>query len=105
MQQEGRYVLEAAAFPDNAGFKKLLTEMGNVEQVEREGDFYVIRSISDIKRELLRKCLEEGYTLQHLRQRGNDLDEIYRRYFEKAGQIDGNDSERKNKAFISFGRK
>lgn len=105
MQQEGRYVLEAAAFPDNAGFKKLLMEMGNVEQVEREGDFYVIRSISDIKRELLRKCLEEGYTLQHLRQRGNDLDEIYRRYFEKAGQIDGNDSERKNKAFISFGRK
>ena len=105
MQQEGRYVLEVAAFPDNAGFKRLIDELGNVEQVEREGDFYVIRSISDIKRELLRKCLDEGYTLSHLRQRGNDLDEIYRRYFEKAGQKDGNDSERKNKAFISFPRK
>lgn len=105
MQQEGRYVLEAAAYPDNMQFKQMLEGMGNVETVEREGDFYVVRSKSDLKRELLRKCLDNGYTLQHLRQRGNDLDEIYRRYFEKAGQEDGNDSERKNKAFISFGRK
>lgn len=105
MQQEGVYVLEAAAFPDDFKFKELLTGIGNVNEVEREGDFYVVRSKSDIKRELLRKCLDAGYTLQHMRQRGNDLDEIYRRYFEKAGQRDGNDSERKSKAFISLGRK
>ena len=47
-----------------------------MEQVERTGDFYVVHSRSDLCRELNRRALEKGYTLRHLRQRGNDLDEI-----------------------------
>lgn len=83
VQQEGYHVLEAAALPDDTGFRKLLDELGNVDSVEREGEVYCVRSRFDLKRELLRRTLEAGYTLTHLRQRGSDLDEIYRRYFER----------------------
>lgn len=85
MHQEGYHVLEVAALPDDAGLRKLLETLGNVDTVERNGEFYTIRSRFDVKRELLRRTLEEGYTLTHLRQRGSDLDEIYRRYFEEKG--------------------
>ncbi len=93
MQREGYYCLETAALPDNDGFKELLESLGNVRQVEREGDVYVVHSGSDAKRELLRKALDRGYTLVHLRQRGSDLDEIYRRYFEEAGEEENHGNE------------
>lgn len=83
VQQEGYHALATAALPDDAGFRKLLEELGNVDSVEREGEVYCVRSRFDLKRELLRRSLEAGYTLTHLRQRGSDLDEIYRRYFER----------------------
>ena len=104
MRREGHYALEAAAFPDDSGFEELLRSLGNVEQVERTGDFYVVHSRSDLCRELNRRALEKGYTLRHLRQRGNDLDEIYRRYFEKGEQKNGGLNQKKNKGFLSFGR-
>lgn len=84
MKEEGCYVMETAARPDNEGFKELLLSLGNVREVEREGGIYVVRSQSDVNRELLRRALDAGYTLTHLRQRESDLDEIYKRYFEEA---------------------
>lgn len=105
MQQEGCYVLEAAALPDNEGFAELLRSLGNVRQVEREGEIYVIRSGSDVKRELLRRSLDAGYTLTHIRERGNDLDEIYRRYFEKEEADHGDDLKKRQKYFAGFGRR
>jgi ABC-2 type transport system ATP-binding protein len=104
IRREGHYALEAAAFPDDSGFEELLRSLGNVEQVERSGDFYVVHSRADLCRELNRRALEKGYTLRHLRQRGNDLDEIYRRYFEKGEQKNGGLNQKKNKGFLSFGR-
>lgn len=104
MRREGRYVLEAGAVPDDKGFKELLEHLGNVEEIERSGDFYVIYSSSDLSRELNRKALEGGYSLCHLRQRGNDLDEIYRTYFEKGEKSNGSLNQRKNKGFLTFGR-
>ena len=104
MRREGHYALEAAAFPDDSGFEELLRSLGNVEQVERSGDFYVVHSRADLCRELNRRALEKGYTLRHLRQRGNDLDEIYRRDFEKGEQKNGGLNQKKNKGFLSFGR-
>ncbi|MDO5550687.1 MAG: ABC transporter ATP-binding protein [Lachnospiraceae bacterium] len=105
MQQEGCYVLETAALPDNPEFPKLLESLGNVNQVEREGEVYVVRSSWDIKRELIRRSLDAGFTLTHLRQRGNDLDEIYRRYFEKAEVNHGDDHKKKQKRFAGFGNR
>ncbi|MCD8122864.1 MAG: ABC transporter ATP-binding protein [Clostridiales bacterium] len=92
MQQEGYQVLEVAGLPDNDGLRTLLEHLGNVDAVEREGEYYLVRSRFDLRRELMRRFLSEGYTLTHLRQRGSDLDEIYRRYFERGGEEDGTDS-------------
>ena len=72
--------------------------------MERKGEHYVVYSRSDLCRELNRKALDRGYTLCHLRQKENDLDEIYRRYFEKGEQGDGSLTDRKNKGFLSFKR-
>ncbi len=104
LRQEGHYVLEAGAAPDDGGFEALLRSLGNVDRVERKGEHYVVYSRSDLCRELNRKALDRGYTLCHLRQKENDLDEIYRRYFEKGEQGDGSLTDRKNKGFLSFKR-
>ncbi|MCC8025425.1 MAG: ABC transporter ATP-binding protein [Clostridium sp.] len=103
LRQEGLYVLEAGAVPDDGGFEKLLKSLGNVERVEHKGEYYVVYSSRDLCRELNRKALDRGYALCHLRQKGNDLDEIYRRYFEKGEQGNGSLTTKKNKGFLSFG--
>ena len=100
IQQESFHVLEAAAQPDTQEFFDLLKGLGNVKRVEREKDIYVIYSISDVKRALVRQTLNNGFTLTHLRQRGGDLDEIYQRYFEKAGNDHGDEIKTKKR----FGR-
>ncbi len=100
LQKEGQSILETAAFPDDAGFAKLLKGLGNVDSVERTGDFYVVKSRSDVKRELLRKSLDAGYTLSLIRQRENDLDEIYHRYFEDAEEHYGDEKSQKILPFL-----
>ena len=98
---DGMNVLEAAAYPDNVGFERLLKRIPGVTEVERENEYYVVRSDRDIRRELQAEAIREEYLLTRIRQRGSDLDEIYRRYFEKeekAGEQDGADK-RKNKRF------
>ena len=52
MQQEGHCVLEIAAVPDDSDFMKLLKEIGNVDKVEHNGEFYVVYSRMDLRREL-----------------------------------------------------
>lgn len=102
MQQEGHYVLETAAVPNDGGFEPLLWQLGNVERVEHTGEYYVIYSRTDLRRELIRKSLQGGYTISHLRQRGSDLDEIYRRYFEKGEKEHVKSDQRKSGRFLSF---
>ena len=102
MQQEGHYVLETAAVPYDDGFGTLLKQLGNVERVEHTGEYYVIYSRTDLRRELIRKSLQAGYTVSHLRQRGSDLDEIYRRYFEKGEKEHVESDQRKGGRFLSF---
>ncbi len=52
--------------------------------VKEDGTLHV-ESGCDIRAELFRKLSEAGYLLSELHERGGDLDEIYRKYFEKAG--------------------
>ena len=54
---------------------------------EANGAFH-IEAARDVRMDLLAKVAEEGYSLLQLRYSGGDLDEIYRRYFEKAGETD-----------------
>ena len=102
LQQEGHCALEVSAIPDDSGFPELLKNLGNVDRVEHNGEYYVVYSRMDLRRELVRKALQGGYTIAHLRQRGSDLDEIYRRYFEKGEKEHAQFDQRKSGRFLSF---
>ena len=52
--------------------------------VKEDGTLHV-ESGCDIRAELFQKLTDAGYLLSELHERGGDLDEIYRKYFEKAG--------------------
>lgn len=98
------YLLEAAAEPDDDKFVQMIRGLPGVSSIGKEKNIYLIGSVTDIRKELVKTAVEQGYTLLHLRSRENDLDEIYRRYFEKAGHDDGDNSRKKVKRFISRNR-
>ncbi|MCD7724425.1 MAG: ABC transporter ATP-binding protein [Clostridiales bacterium] len=91
INSSGVNTVELAAYPDNIKLLDILKEINGVMEIEKNSDLYIIRSSYDLRRALSKKLTERGYTIMHLRQAGSDLDEIYRKYFEKNGGKDGED--------------
>lgn len=98
LQNEGRYILDLQAEGPDRDLHDLLAGISGVRSITRDADGLMhIESDRDIRREVGLLLAERDYPLLQLRQRGGDLDEIYRRYFEKAGERhDSADAERKN---------
>jgi len=94
---EGINTLELSAYPDNVKLQGILKGMNGVLDIEKNSDVYVIHSSFDLRRALSKELAEQGYTIMHLRQAGSDLDEIYRKYFEKAGGQSGTDNSAREK--------
>ena len=65
--------------------------------VKEDGTLHV-ESGRDIRAELFRKLTDAGYLLSELHERGGDLDEIYRKYFEKAGGDENYDNRTEHKS-------
>jgi ABC-2 type transport system ATP-binding protein len=105
LENEGGFLLELSAEPFDGRLAELLRGIDGVKDVTKGGeDIFMIRSASDIRAAAVRALLDGGYRLLHLRERGSDLDEIYRRYFEKAGENSegdkyGTDNKTKRKNF------
>lgn len=98
IQKDGTYELEVNVEPCDDKILGMLAVQDGVLHIAKEGRRFMITSKQDIRPQLTRFLGENGYTVMHLHQRGGDLDEIYRRYFEKAGQInENNESETKRK--------
>lgn len=98
IQKNGTYELEADVEPCDDKILGMLAAQDGVLNIAKDGRRFMITSRQDIRPQLTRFLGENGYTIMHLHQRGGDLDEIYRRYFEKAGQInENNESETKRK--------
>lgn len=74
------------AVSENEELKALVRGIAGVRLVgvKEDGTLHV-ESGCDIRAELFRKLSDAGYLLSELHERGGDLDEIYRKYFEKAG--------------------
>lgn len=53
----------------------------SVETDERDSRMLVVQASSDVRAELAKALVGAGQPPYHLRQRGDELDEIYRRYF------------------------
>lgn len=105
IRKDGSYLLELETKPCDDRLLSMLYQQSGVQKIEKEGSRFMITSRTDL-RECLTKFLgEHDYAVLHLHQRGGDLDEIYRRYFEKAGQNDErNDFGKKKKGFFRKGK-
>ncbi len=98
IQKNGTYLLEVDVEPCDDQILGMLSAQQGILKIEKEGRRFMITSKKDIRPQLTKFLGEHDYTVMHLHQRGGDLDEIYRRYFEKAGQNDeSNESKTKKK--------
>lgn len=81
---------------------KLLTELlkkiAGILNIRIDADHMVhIEANHNIEGELLGLLVGNGFVLREMHERGGDLDEIYRRYFEKAGETDDSSEHSRNK--------
>ena len=98
INHDGVHTLELSVYPDNIRLQQILHAQKGVLDIDRNSDIYVIHSSFDLRRALAKELADQGYTIMHLRQAGSDLDEIYRKYFEKAGEQNGaDDADRKKR--------
>ena len=98
IQKNGTYLLEVDVEPCDDQILGMLAGQDGILGIAKEGRRFMITSKKDIRPQLTKFLGEHDYTVMHLHQRGGDLDEIYRRYFEKAWQSDeSNKSETKRK--------
>lgn len=86
LQAENGFKLEIAAKPGRDRLHKYLWTLKYIRDIEQNGEFFILQSDADISARLVKDLISEGFQLTHLRQTGNDLDEIYSRYFGKAGE-------------------
>ncbi|MFR7717260.1 MAG: ABC transporter ATP-binding protein, partial [Lachnospiraceae bacterium] len=86
IQKNGTYLLEVDVEPCDDQILGMLAGQDGILGIAKEGRRFMITSKKDIRPQLTKFLGEHDYTVMHLHQRGGDLDEIYRRYFEKAGQ-------------------
>ncbi len=88
---EGHYLLEVEAEPTDDRFLGFLSSLSGIRDISKEGDHFIISSSRDLRTEITAFLGTNHYTLLHLRQKGGDLDEIYRVYFEKAEEKEKED--------------
>jgi ABC-2 type transport system ATP-binding protein len=60
-----------------------------VRREERDSGLWVLTADRDVRTEVARALTQAGAPPSHLRRRGGELDEIYRRYFQEAERGDG----------------
>lgn len=84
VQSETCYSLELQVDPCDDKVLAQICSQSGVLKIEKEGNMFLVQSTKDIRSQLSAFLGSSGYSIQHLHQRGGDLDEIYRRYFEQS---------------------
>jgi len=77
------FTLELKADDEGERLHKLITSIEDVEEVIKENNKIIIKSVSDIRKKLMRSMYENNFTILHLKLLERELDDIYRKYFEK----------------------
>ena len=85
LEQESGMLYEVSAKPFGTSLLILLQSLHGVLSAEMIDDKILVHAQKNICADLLKVLGNFGFELCHLRQCSNDLDEIYSRYFEKAG--------------------
>ncbi|SCG82581.1 Bacitracin transport ATP-binding protein bcrA [Proteiniborus sp. DW1] len=75
---------------DNADEKlfDLIKNIAEVEEVHNENNKIIIKSKADIRKKMVKILYENNYSLLHLKLLERDLDDIYKKYFEKKEVLD-----------------
>ncbi len=82
----GHYTLEIAAEPCDDRFLAYLGSIKEITGITKKEDTFIITSSEDLRKGITKFLGMNDYKLLHMHQKGGDLDEIYRVYFEKAEQ-------------------
>jgi ABC-2 type transport system ATP-binding protein len=80
----GTIEIEVIAVPPLDAVRAAALKVSGVTKVavdSRDKDMLVVTANRDVRAELARALVEAGHPPYHLRRRGDELDEIYRRYF------------------------
>lgn len=108
LQNEGLYLLDAQLRPMSDALLAAVGQIRGVTRAERRADGGIhVESTRDVRLELTRTAAQQGAALLELHQSGGDLEEIYRKYFEKAGEQDdvtATEPDRLEKARRSLGQ-
>ena len=89
----GPIEIEVSAAPPLAAVREAAAKVNGVTSVnddDRDPRMLVIHANRDVRADVARALVEAGHPPYHLRRRGDELDEIYRRYFtasEPAGDV------------------
>ena len=85
LEQESGFLFELHAEPFGSSLVLLLQSIPGVISANIQEDKVLVHAQDNICPDMLRALSTYGFELSHLRQCSSDLDEIYSRYFEKAG--------------------
>lgn len=79
----GHQVYVEVGAPDLPEARSALESISGVDRVEREGEIWMLTASRDVRYDVPRTLEAAGLSFFHLRRRGEELDDIYRRYFEE----------------------
>ena len=88
LEKENGYCFAVEAQPGGEALETALREVEGVQSVTFEDGLAIGRANADVRAAVARHLTENGFSLTRLEKRGGDLDDIYARYFEKAGESD-----------------
>ncbi|MDD5940227.1 MAG: ABC transporter ATP-binding protein [Lachnospiraceae bacterium] len=97
LQNEGLYMLDIKAEKEgmeraasDSLLQTILKGIPDITVLKKQPDGSLhIEAKTNIEGSLLAVLVGNGFVLREMHERGGDLDEIYRKYFEKAGESDG----------------
>ena len=93
LQNEGVYTLEISVSPDDVHALYLIKDIDGVISASRSPSGVIhVEASRYISKEILETVMKEGYVVTGMKSGGGDLDEIYRRFFEKAGELNEDSS-------------
>lgn len=77
------YMFELKVDDESERLHQLIISIEDVKEVSKVNNKIIIKSVSDIRKELMRLMYENNLTILHLKLLERELDDIYRKYFEK----------------------
>ena len=87
LEKENGCQIEVRALPGGQALADMLERLRGVSGVTlRDDGTVIVRAKEDVSDAIVSCLTTAGMKLRHLRRCGNDLDAIYSRYFEKAGE-------------------